>query len=344
MIILLLTSLIVVRSVVPEEFIKHLAFILVALAAFFFVSKLDYRILSSWWRLSYILGIFMLTATFIFGQITRGAVRWIEIGPLTVQPSELSKPLMILFLAGYLQNKNIKKLRALFPLLLLTAIPVWLVFKQPDLGSSMVISVVGLSVLIAAGVQPWLILVLILTGLASLPAVFQMLKPYQKERLQAFFNPFSDPLGSGYSLIQSMIAVGSGMLFGRGLGHGTQSQLRFLPERHSDFIFASLAEELGFIGATLVLASYFVLLSRLLTIAKETDELSGTLVSVGVFSMLLFQIVVNIGMNLGLLPITGITLPLVSTGGSSMLATLVSLGLVQSVGSRNKPPTTIEIR
>ena len=173
--------------------------------------------------------------------------------------------------------------------------------------------------------------------------VWRFLKDYQRARVLSFLNPYSDPLGTGYNVIQAVISVGSGKFFGRGLGRGTQSHLYFLPERHSDFIFASLAEELGFLGASLLLVFYFLLLFQILKIAKNAADDFGFLIVTGVFSHLSFQILVNIGMNLGLLPITGITLPLVSTGGSSLLATMVSLGLVENVG-RSRRLEEVRIR
>ncbi|MCH7951384.1 rod shape-determining protein RodA [Patescibacteria group bacterium] len=343
-IVLLLFSLIVLRSVLPGEIGQQLLFVILGVVAFLFLSQIDYRILSELSRFFYGVAVVLLVATLIFGQATRGSVRWLEIGPLTIQPSEFIKPVMILFLATFVHTRSLRRGRNLMLYVLFTALPVLLVFKQPDLGSALVLSIIGLSIAFTAGI-PLMLFGLVLGGTTlSLPLIFQFLKPYQQDRLLAFIDPFADPLGSGYNVIQSMIAVGAGKLFGRGLGHGTQSQLRFLPERHSDFIYASLAEELGFIGAGLVLASYFVLLYRLFSSIKEDCEPLGSHILVGILSMFMFQVTVNIGMNIGLLPITGITLPLISSGGSSMLATMISLGIAQSVVGRNKSRQTIEIR
>ena len=222
-------------------------------------------------------------------------------------------------------------------------IPLLVVLKQADVGSALVLGAVGIMIAIGRGVSLRFLGMLLGGAVLLLPGFLKLLAPYQRERLSSFIDPYSDPLGSGYSVIQSVIAVGSGQLFGRGLGHGTQSQLRFLPERHSDFIFAALAEELGFIGAAIVLFCYLALLMRLIKIAKSSPDLFGSLITVGVFTMITFQVAVNIGMNVGLIPITGITLPLISSGGSSLIATAVSLGLVQSVGRRIKPEVSIEI-
>jgi rod shape determining protein RodA len=342
--ILLGFSLVVLRSVFPQAASQQLIFVVAAILAFLIVSQIDYRVLSELSRFFYIFACALLVATFMFGQVTRGSVRWIEIGAYSFQPSEFIKPVLILFLANFVHANSLRRTKNLFIFFSLTALPVFLVFIQPSLGSSLVLSIIGLSIAFAAS-TPLKAFVMSLTGTTlALPLIFQFLKPYQQDRLRAFINPLSDPLGSGYNVIQSMIAVGSGKLLGRGLGHGTQSQLRFLPERYSDFIYASLAEELGFVGAIIVLACYFLLFHRLLNCVKASLDPVGKLILIGVFSMLLFQVTVNIGMNLGLLPITGITLPLISSGGSSLLATMISLGIAQSVIGRNQHRQTIEIR
>lgn len=342
-IVLLLFSFTILRSVLPSEAGRHLLFSIAGISAFFFVSQIDYRTYIPLSKLFYILSILFLVLTFIFGEATRGSIRWIRIGSLTLQTSELIKPLMIISLAIFARKLNLGKISHLTFYITLALLPVFIVFLQPDLGSAMVLSVIGISIAIAKGVRLKIFVILFILASLLSPLLYKNLKPYQQERLNAYINPFSDPLGSGYSVIQSMIAIGSGKLVGRGLGHGTQSQLQFLPERHSDFIFASLAEELGFIGSILILVSYFVLLARLLQIARDAEDETGSLIITGVFLMLLFQIGVNIGMNVGILPITGITLPLISSGGSSMLSIMISLGLVHSVSLRKKPAKTIEI-
>lgn len=339
-------SVIVLRSVVPEEAGQQLLFVVAGFIVFGVVSQTDYRMLRSLASPLYILALTLLAATIIFGQVTRGSVRWIEIGSVTIQPSELIKPVMILFLSNLAGSRSLKNPANLFVYSALAALPILLVFIEPDLGSSLVLSVIAVAIAFIAGASLKALAATGILGAGVLPLIFRFLKPYQQDRLRAFVDPFSDPLGSGYHVIQAMIAVGSGKLFGRGLGHGTQSQLRFLPERHSDFIFASLAEELGFIGAIMVLGSYAVLTAMLLRSIghEEHADSVGTHILVGVLAMLLFQVVVNVGMNMGILPITGITLPLVSSGGSSMIATMASLGLAQSVVARRGRRRTIEIR
>lgn len=343
-IILSLFSIVVLRSVLPQESGRQLIFLSFSLLGFFIFLRIDYKLLAQFSKMLYVLAILLLSLTFVFGRATRGSIRWLEIGPLTIQPSELIKPVMILFLANLTAEKDIKIFKNFAFFLITALLPVALVFIQPDLGSSMVLIFIGISIAFSAGVPMRILGMLSLLAAGSFPLIYRLLKSYQQSRLQAFLNPYSDPLGSGYHVIQSMIAVGSGKLIGRGLGHGTQSQLRFLPERHSDFIFASLGEELGFVGGSIVLVCYLLLLFRLLQfIKKGTDDLGNQLL-IGVFSMIFLQSIINIGMNLGLLPITGITLPLMSSGGSSMISTFASLALAQSVISRNFKIDTIEIR
>lgn len=206
-----------------------------------------------------------------------------------------------------------------------------LIFKQPDLGTSIVILTIWLMMLVGAQVSAGKLTLMSILGLVLTPIGWWSLKDYQKIRLLSFLSPQQDPLGLGYNVIQSTIAVGSGGLFGRGLGRGTQSRLQFLPEFRTDFIFASIAEEFGFLGSIVVLTLYLILLIRMLKVIGTCNNKFGNLIVLGVLSMIFIQVVVNIGMNIGIMPITGITLPLLSYGGSSVLVTLASLGLVSSV-------------
>jgi len=342
--LLLALSLIVLRSMVPGDTARQVLFVTLSIAVYFLVGHLDYRILGRLAKVLYVLSVVLLLVTFFLGRVTRGSVRWLEIGQLTIQPSELIKPVLIIFLSSFVLKHSLKVGKNVFSYAILTAVPALLVYLQPDLGSSLVLWVIGISIAFASGASFKILACALTAVIIAVPLMFAILKPYQQERLRAFVDPFADPMGSGYHVIQSMIAVGSGELFGRGLGHGTQSQLRFLPERHSDFIFASLSEELGFIGGGLVLFSYSLILYRLISGLKNGSDALGAQILVGVISMLLFQVSVNIGMNMGLLPITGVTLPLVSSGGSSLLATTASLGIAQSVLSRENKNQIFEIR
>lgn len=341
---LLLLGLTMVGSVAAGLWPQQATHALFGVLFFFLVSRLDYRIfqkLAGWLFLTTLLA---LLSTFLFGQLTRGSIRWIQIGGFTFQPSEMVKPLLILIFASFISSQAAFSLRLFFLNLFLIFVPVLLIFRQPDLGSSLVVIFVWGTIIFASGLAWRWLLGGLAVAAASLPVVWQFLKGYQKERIYTFLRPFSDPLGAGYNMIQSIVAVGSGQLIGRGLGRGTQSHLRFLPERHTDFIFASLAEELGLVGAGLLILAYGLLLWRILKVSQNSADNFGFLICIGVFSLISFQFFINISMNLGLVPITGITLPLVSYGGSSLMATMISLGLVESVARKAKPKEGLEIR
>ena len=264
-------------------------------------------------------------------------MRWIRIGSFTVQPSELVKPFLIAFFSSFFAGEEkigLKKVLGGFFLLLIPAI---LIFIQPDLGSSLVVAISILGVLFAAGLPLKIFLGIGGTILVFLPLAWKfLLKDYQRDRVLSFLNPHSDPLGRGYNLIQSTVAVGAGKFFGRGLGRGTQSGLQFLPERHTDFMFASFAENFGFLGVLIFLGVFVVLLWRILRIASQTNDNFGFLFACGVFCLIFTQGFINIGMNLGLLPVTGIPLPLLSYGGSSFLATMMMLGILENICYNNK--------
>lgn len=336
-------SIVTIVSVAPENLISHLFYIAIALVFFIIFSFLDISMILPFAPFFYVFSILFLIAPFIFGTVTRGSVRWIPIGNFTIQPSEIVKPFIAIFSAWFWANKDFSLKRffvfggLLFPSL-------FLVFLQPDLGSTLVIFSMLIGIILYSGINKKQLLVTFICFLAILPVFWFSLKDYQKLRVVHFINPYSDPLGEGYNIIQAKIAVGSGNFFGKGFGRGTQSHLSFLPERHTDFVFASLAEELGFTGSFMVILLYLLLLFRILRIAKQQAEKSTFLITVSLFFYLSFQIFVNIGMNIGLLPITGITLPLISYGGSSLLATMITLGMVESISRKSKREEVIEIR
>lgn len=328
---LLVLGLAMVRSVAPSLFSHQLANVVLSLGLFFLFSQIDFRVYPSLKFVFYGLSLLSLIVTFVFGGVTRGSVRWLQLGSFTLQPSELVKPFLILTLAAFLISRPIRDLKSLLANLLLLFFPGLMIFLQPDLGSSLVVVFFWLVMVLAKGAPKRLVILVVLAGLIFLPLGWFGLQPYQQSRITTFINPFSDQLGSGYNMIQSMVAVGSGRLTGRGLGRGTQSHLNFLPERHTDFIFASLSEELGFLGSLFLILVYGFLLWRILKVARSTKEKLGFLICLGVFSLFFFQVFVNLGMNLGLVPITGITLPLVSFGGSSLMASLICLGVVENI-------------
>lgn len=337
-------GLLIIFSINPEFLKNQFIFLVLGLIFYFFLANFDYKIWENFSLVFFFLSVSLLLLTFILGKVTRGSIRWIQIGSLSFQPSEFVKPLLILCFASYASKLDFSKIKDVFVFLVLLLIPNFLIFKQPDLGNSLVVFVIWLGIIVGRGIKIIYGLLGLIVAFLLCPLIWHLLKPYQKQRIITFINPDFDPLGSGYHLLQAITTVGSGQLFGRGLGGGTQSQLKFLPESHTDFIFASFAEELGFLGASLLFLSYFILLLRILVYAQRSSDRFGSLICIGVFSMIFFQTFVNIGMNLGIVPITGITLPLLSSGGSSLVATLISLGLVQSISHSLKREEVIEIK
>ncbi len=342
MILLAGLSLAIIGSISPQLVMMQASFFGVGFVVFFLLTFIDNDIFKSLaWPL-YIAALLFLGLSF-FGTSIRGATRWIEIGSLQIQPSELVKPFLVIVQATFLSRYPPKSFTQIAFFLGLFFIPFFLVFRQPDLGNSVIYLGTMLGLLYIAGIPGRYIVGFLGIFTILLPILWGAIKDYQRLRMITFFNPYLDMGGAGYNAIQAMIAVGSGHLFGRGLGRGPQSQLRFLPENHTDFIFASLTEELGFLAAIMLLISYFILLLQLLRVGREGSSDFGQLVAFGAFIQLFLHVVINIGMNLGLLPITGITLPLVSYGGSSILATFILLGLVHSEVMRIKRHKTIAI-
>jgi rod shape determining protein RodA len=295
---------------------------------------MDYRYLDYVrWPL-YGLNMALLVLVLFIGKETYGAVRWIDLGFFDLQPSEIAKPLIVVTLGCFLARRQ-EKIGSLwtFLLSLLHLLPlVGLVFVQPDLSTSVVLVAIWLGMVWAAGVRPAYLLVLIL---ASIPAGFlawqYLLQDYQKTRLLLFLNPYQDLWGGGYNILQAWTAIGSGGWLGKGFGQGTQSQLHFLPVRHSDFIFSVICEELGFLGAIALIIMLVLFLWQILQVSARSGDPLGRLIAVGIASWLAFQSLVNIGMNLGVMPVTGLPLPMISYGGSSLLSILFALGLVESV-------------
>lgn len=321
-------------------FYKQLAFIVGGFFLMIFFAFFDYRIFRNHSRLLislYALSILFLIGVLIFGKEIRGATSWFRIGLFNFEPVEFTKLVMILILAQYFSLRHIElyRIRHIVISGIYTMIPVGLVFFQPDLGSSTVLVFLWVGIMLIAGIKFRQLLILFLIGIIILSVAWLLvLKTYQKERIVSFFNPYFDPLGSGYHRIQSIIAIGAGQLWGRGLGHGSQSQLNFLPEQHTDFIFASIAEEWGFIGVALVFVLYFLLFFRIIKVALGASNNFARLFCVGTVTIFLFQVFVNIGMNLGLLPIAGISLPFLSYGGSNLIISFIALGIIQSIAVR----------
>lgn len=309
--------------------INQLAFWLFGLAALLFSSQFYHK---SWQKFSvslFFVSMLALLLVFMLADPVRGSVRWIDLGIFRFQPSEIVKVAVILTLATFFSNKSAAAISNALLSFLIILPPFVLIFIEPDIGSAMAIIAIWLATTFAAGMKKEHIISAILLFVLASVVAYEVLAPYQKERLTNFLNPTNDPLGSGYNIIQSKIAVGSGQLFGRGLGRGPQSQLNFLPENESDFIFASIAEQLGALGAGLTIVLFVAMLLRMFSYIYESNRF-GQLVISGTLGLFIYQFSTNVGMNMGIVPVTGITLPLVSYGGSSLITTLLLIGIVLS--------------
>lgn len=301
---------------------------------------LDYQFLGNLYIPIYLVSVGLLLATqiFGFGAETWGSDSWLKIGPIVFQPAEFAKVGVIIFLAKYIDNNKstINKPLTLLKILILAGIPIGLVAIQPDFGTS-VVFVFFLAVMLFTAELDWKYIgATIGVGLVSLPLIWFSLKPYQKRRIFGFLDPELDPSGSTYQALVSRIAIGSGKVFGRGLYNGGQTQYGFLPEKQTDFIFAVVGEELGLIGGVVLILLYFLMLYRLIKIAKNSKDTFGSLMVIGFTAMFLIHIWENIGMTIGLMPITGIPLPFMSYGGTFQLINLVCIGIALSVGVRKE--------
>lgn len=294
-----------------------------------------------WLDYSYVifgLNLFLLFLVLLVGNPHLGAKRWLSLGLFSLQPSEFCKISFILAFTKFISDNSNKldNFKTVLFSLLVCMVPVLLIIKQPDLGTALVFLPVFFVIIFVAGAKTKHLLFILFAGSATLPFLWNMLKFYQQKRLLVFLNPNIDPLGAGYTIIQSKIAVGSGGLFGKGWLSGTQNQLNFLPERHTDFIFSVIGEEWGFAGSVILLGLFLMLIKRMLFIADTTNDLRGKLLISGIVTLIWFQVFVNIAMTIGLMPIVGLPLPLVSYGGSNLLTIMVLLSLAISVNAKRK--------
>ena len=298
----------------------------------------NYRLLWEGAWAIYAFSIILLVGVLIFGRQALGAQRWFKIGSFSFQPSEFAKLAFIILLARYLSPQGLERKMTrfidLFIPIVLLGVPFVLVMKQPDLGTALVFIFIFFGMLYFAGVRIKHLIMLLVIGLGVSPLGWFLLKDYQKARVMAFFDPGRDPLSSGYHIIQSRITIGSGRFFGKGFLGGTQTQLRFLPKQHTDFIFSVIGEEFGFIGALILILLYLILIWRAMK-ASSTRDMFGRLLVAGIILGLAFQIFVNIGMGIGLAPVTGLPLPLLSYGGSSLIFTLIGIGIILNVRMRH---------
>lgn len=327
---------------------KQIISVILGFLLIIIIQFVDYHLFADLSDIIYLSTIGILGIIQIVGLTVSGGKRWINLGPVNFQPSELAKIMMIIVLAAIIDDNkdDLKYLTGFIKPFIYVLIPFFLIILQSDLGTALVLMVIFIGMLYAGGANPrfmliifgggfLLLLILIVSHLLyDTPLIF--LKEYQLNRLIVFIKPGIDPSGSGYNIIQSKIALGSGQLFGKGLFSGTQNQLRFLPEKHTDFIFSVIGEEFGFIGVIIVILLYLLILWQIFNVAKNARDNYGYLVAVGVGTMLFFHIIENIGMTMGLMPITGLPLPFISYGGSSMVTSLTAIGLVINVNIRRK--------
>jgi rod shape determining protein RodA len=333
---LFFVGLVALYSISNGEFnswpMKHSQRFILGLIIFFIVIFFDLRLIFGYAYVIFFLSIISLAVIPFFGIESNGATRWINIAGISLQPSEFVKYTLILALAKYFHsiNNDSSFIKTLIIPLIITIVPVFLVITQPDLGTALIILIGGISLFWISGLNYKYFIVGVFTILCSLPVLWQYLKDYQKDRVLTFFNPERDPLGNGYHIMQSKIALGSGGIFGKGYMEGTQSHLNFLPEMQTDFIFTMLGEEFGFIGTLLLLLLYAALIMISIRLALKSRSLFSKYLSLGVCNVFFIYVFVNIGMVTGLLPVVGVPLPFISYGGSSMLAVMFGFGLLMN--------------
>jgi len=320
---------------------RQLLWIAIGLVCFFLASGFNYRKL---WDANYFIygtALFLLLFVFILGIVRLGAQRWLKFAWFNFQPSEFAKLAIIIFLARYFSKKSVNYtsllsgkfgiFRGLILPFIFVAVPMFLIIEQPDLGSGLMLLFVFVCLLYLTEVRLKYIFTLLGCLVLPLPFFWHFLREYQKQRLLVFLNPNIDPLGAGYTIIQSKIAIGSGGFFGRGWLSGSQSQLYFLPESHTDFIFATFSEQWGFAGSFLLILLYFLIIRQGFIIAQRTQDTFGRLLAYGISLLLAIQVFINIAMNMGLAPVVGLPLPLMSYGGSSVLVTFIALGILVNI-------------
>ncbi len=318
-------------------FLKQVYWLFIGVGFLAFTLSFDYRTFIRYSYFFYLFSLLLLVLVTIFGRTTSGSQRWIQLGFISFQPSELSKIALILALTRFFTEKENPRgygLRDLGVPFFMVAMPTLLIFRQPDLGTMLLLVLIFTSMLLFVGVRfkSWLAMA---SGVAvAIPILWHFLKAYQRNRLLTFLNPDLDPLKTGYHITQSKIAVGSGTLWGKGFLQGTQSQLHFLPEQHTDFIFSVLAEEWGFMGCFLLLFLLLLLISRGLKISNTSKDRASAVLAVGLTAMLFWQTFINVGMVVGILPVVGVPLPLVSYGGTSLVMTLTAVGILMNISMR----------
>jgi rod shape determining protein RodA len=313
---------------------RQITFAVIGIVMMLLVTRTDYHLWGYGAGVLYLLAIGALVFVLLLGDLIYGSRRWIELGGTHIQPSEIGKLALIIVLAKYLSDRQERmgQLKVFVTSLGIALLPALLVFAEPDLGSAVILLAIWFSMIIIAGAQSSHILGLIGGCLAAMPFVLvTLINDYQRERIATFLDPGSDPLGSGFNTLQAEIGIGSGGLFGKGLTEGTQTQLDYLRTQTTDYIFSVLGEELGFVGAMVLFALFVVLLLRALRTARSCQDPFGRLMAIGIATFILFQVFINVGVNVRLLPVTGIPLPFISQGGSSLITLFIALGILQSI-------------
>jgi rod shape determining protein RodA len=323
-------------------FWRQVIFAAIGFAAMIFFAATNYQNFKSQSTPIYFITLLVLILVLIFGRSVRGTAGWIGIGSFHIQPVEIAKLSLIIFLASFISQKKMElgETGRLVASLILSGIMILLVIKQPDFGSAMVLVGIWIGMTLVSGISTKKIIIIVTALIAISITSWFFMQPYQKNRILSLVRPGTvDLRGAGYNVNQSMIAVGSGGISGKGIGHGSQSQLNFLPEKHTDFIFASIAEELGLLGSLFVIGLFGIMFYRMRLIAMSAPDNFGFLITIGVMLMFFVQVWENIGMNMGIMPVTGIPLPLLSYGGSSLIVVMSSIGILSSINSRRE--TTI---
>lgn len=340
--LLIILSLTTLFSVNIAYFRSQIFFLAVSFVVFLLFSQVNYKVAQMYAYPIYIISIFFLLVLLIIGIESRGAVRWLDLFGLRIQFSEILKPFLAISLASFLSNNPSSFKTFVLTMLFLGPIAL-LIFIQPDLGSALIYILATILTLLVAGFPFWWFGAGLVGFAASMPFAWHFLHDYQKQRILTFIHPTSDPLGTSYNAIQAIIAVGSGMFLGKGLSERTQSGLKFLPEHHTDFIFATFSEGLGFIGALILLVAFGFLLYRIFEICNNAQDRFCKLYAAFCFCLILVQFFINIGMNIGIVPVVGITLPFVSYGGSSLLSNFILLGFLSSISNMSKKDHVFQI-
>ena len=326
------------EGILSSIFLKQVNYAILAIIVMIFFASINYRYLRSYSSAIYFSMMGVLILVLFFGTTVRGTSGWLGFGFFNVQPVELSKLALIIFLASFISQKRMEigEVGRLIASFILTAAMIFLVIKQPDFGSAMILIAIWAGMIFTSGISKKVFVAVLAFFVAISFFSWFHLAQYQKDRIASFVDPMNDPRGAGYNVAQSIVAVGSGGITGKGIGHGSQSQLNFLPEKHTDFIFASIAEELGFIGSLFVVGLFIIILYRIKKIADFAPDNFGYLLAIGILIMFFVQILINIGMNMGIVPVTGIPLPFLSYGGSSLVSAFAAIGILFNIYSKKE--------